>query len=238
MSQTELARHLKVTPQAVQAWESNRTVPRPAKYMELAKLLGITLDTLADKLPTKDDLEESVRYFEGAKAMYREMANAGPREVPGYLDTLGALDGTAPQDDEEVEAPFLVEVSVALGRSVIERSHQIRQRFSKPLLRARGIDPDSVVCMSVSGNSMEPVLPDGSIAGIDLGSTAIIDGKMFALDHDGQLRLKLVFRLPGGGIRLRSFNRVDHPDEEYSQPELEESHIQVLGRVFWSSAAW
>ena len=28
---------------------------------------------------------------------------------------------------------------------------------------------------------------------------------MYAFDHDGQLRVKLLYRLPGGGLRIRSF---------------------------------
>ncbi|MEN1395189.1 XRE family transcriptional regulator, partial [Pseudomonas aeruginosa] len=44
--------------------------------------------------------------------------------------------------------------------------------------------------------------------------------------------------LPGGGIRLRSFNQAEYPDEEYSQEEMAEKGISVLGRVFWSSVLW
>ncbi|MNJ68152.1 HTH-type transcriptional regulator PrtR [compost metagenome] len=92
--------------------------------------------------------------------------------------------------------------------------------------------------MTVSGNSMEPVLPDGSTVGVNTGATSIIDGKMYAIDDAGQLRVKTLYRIPGGGIRLRSFNREDHPDEEYSAEQIASSDIRVIGKVFWSSVLW
>jgi phage repressor protein C with HTH and peptisase S24 domain len=82
---------------------------------------------------------------------------------------------------------------------------------------------------------MEPVLPHGSTVGVDQGCTTVTDGKMYALNHGGQLRVKTLYRLPGGGIRMRSYNREEHPDEEYSATELIKNEIIVIGKVFWYS---
>jgi phage repressor protein C with HTH and peptisase S24 domain len=82
---------------------------------------------------------------------------------------------------------------------------------------------------------MLPVLREGATVGIDVGKTslgAIIDGDMYAISHNGQLRVKQVYRLPIG-IRLRSFNRDEHPDEDYSFAQIQEQHIAILGHVFW-----
>ncbi len=46
--------------------------------------------------------------------------------------------------------------------------------------------------------------------------------------------MKLLYRLPGGGLRIRSFNSDEHPDERYEPQEAAE-HINVIGRVFWYS---
>jgi phage repressor protein C with HTH and peptisase S24 domain len=37
---------------------------------------------------------------------------------------------------------------------------------------------------------------------------------------------------------MRSFNRDEHPDEEYTPQEMLQKEIAVLGRVFWSSVLW
>ncbi|MEX7116306.1 helix-turn-helix transcriptional regulator, partial [Pseudomonas aeruginosa] len=63
----------------------------------------------------------------------------------------------------------------------------------------------------------------------------IIDGEIYALKHDDMLRVKFVYRLPGGGIRLRSFNRDEYPDEEYTKDQMRENNLSIMGWVFWWS---
>ncbi len=73
---------------------------------------------------------------------------------------------------------------------------------------------------------------DGSTIGVDTATTHITDGEIYALEHDGMLRVKFVYRLPGGGIRLRSFNREEYPDEEYSPEDMRSRQISMIGWVF------
>ena len=80
---------------------------------------------------------------------------------------------------------------------------------------------------------MEPVLPHGSTVGVDTSQTNVIDGKMYAINHDGMLRIKTLYKLPGGGLRLRSFNTAEWPDERYEGDDLKQ--IKVIGKVFWYS---
>ncbi|MNP32413.1 HTH-type transcriptional regulator PrtR [compost metagenome] len=133
--------------------------------------------------------------------------------------------------------PFLkeVELSAGSGRTAVHQSHKQKLRFGKMTLRRQNVQANEAVCVTVNGNSMEPVLPHGSTVGVDQGCTAITDGKMYALNHGGQLRVKTLYRLPGGGIRMRSYNRDEHPDEEYSATELLKNEIIVIGKVFWYS---
>ncbi|MCY1309102.1 HTH-type transcriptional regulator PrtR [compost metagenome] len=60
-----------------------------------------------------------------------------------------------------------------------------------------------------------------------------MDGKVYALKDDGMLRVKVLYRLPGGKVRLRSYNR-----DEYDDEERELAEIMIIGRVFWSSVLW
>ncbi|WP_256583362.1 helix-turn-helix transcriptional regulator [Pseudomonas sp. SWI44] len=166
-----------------------------------------------------------------------------PTPPPADAEMLGPFDvwdDDTPLDDDEVYVPFLkeVELSAGSGRTVVEQSHKQKLRFGKLTLRKQGVQPDDAVCVTVSGNSMEPVLPDKSTVGVDQGSTSVVDGKMYALDHDGQLRVKMLYRLPGGGIRMRSFNRDEHPDEEYTAQQMIDQNIVIKGKVFWSSVLW
>ncbi|WP_447810982.1 XRE family transcriptional regulator [Pseudomonas putida] len=220
LNQSELARRLSVTPQAVQKWESEVSVPR-----------GKRLDDIAAALST------SVAYLVTGELLARSDRAESNARMLGPIDVW---DDDTPLDDDEVYVPFLkeVELSAGSGRTVVEQSHKQKLRFGKLTLRKQGVQPDNAVCVTVSGNSMEPVLPDKSTVGVDQGSTAITDGKMYAIDHDGQLRVKTLYRLPGGGIRMRSFNRDEHPDEEYTAQEMAEQNIHIKGKVFWSSVLW
>lgn len=146
-------------------------------------------------------------------------------------------DDNTPLDDDEVYVPFLREVELAAGsgRFVIEESDSARLRFFKKDLRRNNVQFSNAKCVIVSGNSMLPVLRDGAIVGINMGKTSlgdIVDGDMYALNHNGQLRVKQLYRLPKG-FRLRSFNREDHPDEDYSFTDIIEQQIIILGHVFW-----
>lgn len=154
-----------------------------------------------------------------------------------YLGQFSVWDDDTPLDDDEVYVPFLkeVELSAGSGKTVVEPSHKQKLRFGKQTLRRQNVQPSEAVCVTVSGNSMEPVLPHGSTVGVDQGCTAITDGKMYALNHGGQLRVKTLYRAPGGGIRMRSYNRDEHPDEEYSAEEMLQKDIMIIGKVFWYS---
>ncbi|CAI8916273.1 putative transcriptional regulator [Pseudomonas sp. IT-P218] len=154
-----------------------------------------------------------------------------------YLGPIDVWDDDTPLDDDEVYVPFLkeVELSAGSGRTAVHQSHKQKLRFGKMTLRRQNVQANEAVCVTVNGNSMEPVLPHGSTVGVDQGCTTITDGKMYALNHGGQLRVKTLYRLPGGGLRMRSYNREEHPDEEYSAIDLIKNEIIVIGKVFWYS---
>lgn len=146
-------------------------------------------------------------------------------------------DDETPLDDDEVYVPFLQEVELAAGsgRFVIEESDSARLRFFKKDLRHNGVQFSNAKCVKVGGNSMLPVLRDGATVGVNIGKNTlsdIVDGDMYAINHNGQLRVKQVYRLPTG-IRLRSFNRDEHPDEDYTFQQIQEQQISILGHVFW-----
>ena len=80
---------------------------------------------------------------------------------------------------------------------------------------------------------MEPVLPDGATLGVDTYRTSIKDGDIYAIEQLGELRVKLLYKTPGNGLRIRSYNSEEWPDEHLSKEQAEE--IRVLGRIFWCS---
>lgn len=145
-----------------------------------------------------------------------------------------------PLDEDEVSIPLLKDVRVAAGSgyAVEEFDSGKRIRMGKHTLRNQGVQFDQAVCVTVRGNSMEPALPEGSTVGVNLAATSVKDGKVYVLRQDGELRVKQLYRLPGNGLRLRSFNRAEHDDEDYTSQQMIDKDISIMGKVFWSSVLW
>lgn len=144
------------------------------------------------------------------------------------------IDGEKPEEDE-VDVPFLgeVELSAGSGTTEVVEVSKATIRFPCQLLRSVDVVPSAVACCRVTGDSMEPVLPNGTTVGINTHQTAIVDGKMYAVEYGGLLRVRTLQRLPGGKVLLRSAN------PSYGDEEVEVGDgFRVLGRVFWSSAVW
>lgn len=152
------------------------------------------------------------------------------------LAPVEAWGDETPLGDDEIELPFYkeVEMSAGTGSEVALETQGRKLRFGRRTLKRKNIIPECAACATVAGNSMEPVLPDGTTVGINTAATTIKDGKMFAVDHDGQLRVKVLYRKPGNGIRLHSYNEAEHPDEVYDAQYADEK-IRIIGQVFWYS---
>lgn len=153
-----------------------------------------------------------------------------------YAGRLDAWDSETPLGPDEVELPLFREVELAAGSGATQviENHGAKLRFARSTLKRAGVLPENAACAYVRGNSMEPMMPDGACIGINTADTEIRDGKIYAIDHDGMLRVKMLYRRPGGGIKVVSLNSDEHPPEEYDS-EYVRQFIRIKGRVFWYS---
>jgi phage repressor protein C with HTH and peptisase S24 domain len=208
----EIAAACGVTPSSVTQWMNGLTKSiKPENLAALAAATGTTMEWIA--------------------------TGNGPMEATGRvtLDSLHPWDDSTPMDPDDVELPLFKEVEIAAGDGT---AHQIeingrKLRFSRATLRAAGVDAANAACATAKGRSMERLILDGATIGIDRGRTEIKDGKIYAIDHQGELRVKYLYRQPGGALRVRSENADEYPDENYG-PDWHQQ-IKVLGWVFWWS---
>lgn len=151
------------------------------------------------------------------------------------LVPMSIWDEDTPLDDDEVEVPYFAEVQLSAGSGmthVVEVPGR-KLRFSKATLREAGVSINDAMCARVHGRSMERMILDGAAVGVDRGQTDIIDGEIYAFDHEGMLRTKYLYKMPGGNVRARSENYEEYPDEIFTPEQMAE--IRILGRVFWWS---
>lgn len=217
LTQKKVATAVGISAGAVTQWELDMTEPSGANLIALSKALSVDPEViLKGQEPSK--MKQSDSQF--------------------MLGGFDLWDDRTPLRDDEVAIPFFreVQLSAGSGSTMVQENNGYKLRFAKSTLKKCGVSEIAAACVTVSGNSMEPVLPDGSTVGVDTAKTAVRDGKMFAIDHNGMLRVKVLYRLPNGGVRLRSFNRDEWPDEDLTGEALE--HVRIIGQVFWSSVLY
>lgn len=142
-------------------------------------------------------------------------------------------DRNTPLNDDEVEVPLFQEIRLAAGNGFaddIMDYNNFKLRFSRATLRRQGVQYENAVCVVADGNSMEPVIPNGATVGIDTGNKTIRDGSIYAINHGGLLRIKLLYNMPNNQIKIRSYNTDEYDDEIANFDE-----VSVIGKVFWYS---
>jgi len=201
-------------------WQTGASVPRNQNLHSLADLLGV-----------------SWRYI-----LFGEQDNTGssanaindksPVESSGeYIGGVQEWDNDTEFDGDTVSVPIYTEIRLSAGPGSLENIQRNgpKLQMSRSTLRGRGVAPENVVCVKVSGNSMEPVFLDSGTVGVDMGRKDVVSGDIYAFEQESLLRVKILYLEPHG-YRLRSYNAVEYPEES---AKLEE--INVIGRVFWYS---
>lgn len=146
---------------------------------------------------------------------------------------MEVIEGHEPLRADEVMLPVFREVEFAAGEGctqVIE-NHGAQERFSLPRLSRAGVQPDNAALAVAKGDSMATTILSGATIAIDKGAQGIVDGKIYALDHGGMLRVKRLYRLPLNRMRVVSDNHVEFPEETYSMADPDAPRI--IGRIFW-----
>ncbi|MFS9419516.1 XRE family transcriptional regulator [Citrobacter sp. C411] len=192
------------------------------KTVQIAHALGVRPEWLSDGIgPMRAD---------------DKLSSIPPESEWGTVD---AWDKNTPLPDDEVEVPFLKDIEFACGdgRVHCEDHNGFKLRFSKATLRRVGANTDGsgVLCFPATGDSMEPMIPDGTTVAVDTNNKRIVDGKLYAIGQgdggEGQLkRIKQLYRKPGGKLIIRSYNNEAYPDEE-----ADTDSVEIIGRLFWYS---
>lgn len=212
--QSALARALGQTPQVVKNWEA-RGISKNGMLLAQKKLgvSAIWLET-------------------GQGEMYPQSTAPRINEITDIHRPMLWSSNTPLPEDEYVFTPYLKESAFKGGDGAFEIPdyNGFRLPFGKSTLHRKGIMPDNVFCCTLTGDSMEPRIPADAAIAVDTGIDSIKDGKIYAFQHDDLFRVKYLYRLPKGKVRIRSEN-----EETYEDEIVDGEEIRVIGRVFWWS---
>lgn len=216
LTQSQLAEAVGVSQGAIQKLVSGKA-KSTTKLVQIANVLGVRPEWLS----------------EGVGAV-RKSDDFPPEEKWAKIETW---DSHTPLEDDEVEVPFLKDIEFACGSGrVMEDDYNgYKLRFSKSTLRRVGASTDGsgIICFPAAGNSMEPLIPDGTTVAVNIEDKKIVDGKIYAINQEGWKRIKLLYRTGPDEVTIRSYNADEYPDEVVKM-----SNVEVVGRVFWTSTVW
>lgn len=226
-------------------YQQNQALIKGQSKEQFAITCGTSASTLSQILGNKavrnlgDDLARKIETNLNLPRGWLDLVHPEEQSVGNnqarIVGEIEPWDGLTPVNDDEVEVPFLKSVQLAAGSGcVYQEDHDgFKLRFAKSTLRRLGVQHENAVCVEVIGNSMEPVLPDGATVGVDMGSKDVKDGKMYAVEYGELLRVKLLYLMPGGKVKIHSYNTQEHDDEL-----IPITDIRIIGRVFWSSVTY
>jgi phage repressor protein C with HTH and peptisase S24 domain len=217
LSATDFAANRKVTPQHVNNW-FKRGIPL-ARLDEVAELLTVNARWLKTGEGPKHP-SESANENHGGDSVHLHHQGRGLMRGDAEILLYKERDPNHQrQPDEEVIVPVP-------GKKI---------RLPQYILQAMNIDMVNTFCVPMTGRNMADKIQDGSLIGIDRSQTRLIDGEMYAVEHSGMLRIAYLYRRPAGGLRLRSHNHHEYPDEYLNAKQLEQQQLRIIGWVFWWS---
>lgn len=221
ISQADLARTMGIDPPNITNWMKRGSIPAKP-LLEVSRILGCRPDWLLNgSLPME----------------------AGANEASGRYSTMHIhpYDEGETFDPERYAELRVINAELSAGSGFKNSDLLFEDKplpFLRSTLKASGVQDDKALVVRIIGNSMEPALSSGDTVGVNLGDKSPIkDGKPYAIRDIDMIRVKLLYQRPGGGLRIRSYNVDEYPDEDLTAEQVAE-RITVIGRVFWSSRMW
>lgn len=154
-----------------------------------------------------------------------------PETPPTVVHPLIYGEHAESSDNSFVLVPYYSDLRLSAGAGQITENLETTPiPLSRIELQKKGISPKNVMCCKVQGDSMEPMLQDGALVGINTSDKVIHAGKIYAfVQANGLLRIKSLVLSDPKHIKIHSINFA-YPDEIVLA-----SSVTVIGRLFWVS---
>ncbi|MBF0182785.1 MAG: helix-turn-helix transcriptional regulator [Magnetococcales bacterium] len=215
-SQEELARRVGYSGQsAIREIEAGK-VRNPGKLLDLAKVLQVRAEWLAD-----GQGEMRLSSEEQTQRLWVERTQAHPYALQEEAEAFMSAHFT-------LVPRYAVQASAGPGLEVQSEQIVDHLAFKTEWLRAAmGLDPHKLALITARGDSMEPAIGDGDLLLLDMRELRTLDPSIYVVRMEQSLVAKRLQRLTDGRIRIQS----DNPF--YSAEEVYPHEIHILGRIVW-----
>jgi phage repressor protein C with HTH and peptisase S24 domain len=216
------------------AWKRVKEVTGWTAYKALAEFVDSSTASIAGvKKRGKFNLEWAHKIAQsfGSYTDYI-MDGAGPKRRETGSEGYKSADTTATPAEGYVYVPRY-EVAASAGGGAVIHSEQIVDHLSfkaEWVHNTLGVPVNDLALINVLGDSMEPVLSDGDLILIDMGTRRVKDNAIYVLQLNGSLLVKRIQRKLDGSVMVKSDNVIYEP--EMVTTEMLNS-LNVIGRVVW-----
>ena len=212
---SEFARKCGVSPSVARKWTRGESDPKREHLIQVAEGMGVDLEWLAVGVGDKEqgpapDLFQ-IGYVQSGKT---------ENMVRSLLSSLGY--NLIPQYD--------VTASAGGGAFVEEESEIGRVAFRDDWLEMKGLNRKDLRIITNEGDSMEPLIRDGSMLLVDIGRSRDLADGNYVLRFNGHLVTKRLQADLPDRILIRSENPA-YRDRELSFDQARE--LDICGRVVW-----
>ena len=217
-TQRRLAAEVGISGAAISQWESGET--------KADKVRAEYLDTAARVLHT------TVRHLLKGDGTEGHTKVSKSVRVDAF-----AIHGMVDDDDFNPETGVMIpvyemDVSGGPGALVLEFAEtKYKLHFTRKWLKDVNAKPEEIRVARVRGDSMQPTLWDNDKVVIHMGMTRIRNERLFALAYAGEARVKRLYLLADGRLRVVSDNpdKAKYPDEFIEGDDL--NNILIIGQV-------
>lgn len=138
---------------------------------------------------------------------------------------------TEPPPTDYVYIPVFSGVHASMGNGGRVEHEEVsgKHSYSQAWLLKEGLEAAQLSRIQAVGRSMEPTIWDGDMLLVNRSERVIKDGKIYAFRVGDEIRVKRLFRLMDGRVRVVSDNpdKNLYPDEHLSIDDMPE----VIGRI-------
>jgi phage repressor protein C with HTH and peptisase S24 domain len=207
-NQSEMARFIGVSPQAVQKWIAGGSEPRGRNLDLAAEFLGVTPAHLKFGIVMDQHPGES------------GSINTG-------LMSVRSVDADDPSLTQIMKVKLKVQAGITGFQVEPEESDGDTMGVPTEWIRSERLSKQDLKAIIVRGESMEPALYDGDVIVVNTADKALVDGTVYAVNYEGEVVVKRMVR-DGGMWWLTS----DNSDQrKYHRKSCKGAECILIGKV-------